>query len=369
MSPSRLLSTLIFGALVLGPSSPLEAAQARRRSQLPVAHIFGLPCFSPDGRFVAIVVGNPTGKNLPMAELRILSTNDWKAIDLKDQPTGLYKQGDLEWSPDGKRLLACFAFGSSYWDVERNTWARATARGLASHSLAKWSPVGPGILALRSTPFGRQFVQHEGDTVTPLAPANFRNVSAIEWAEDRGSVWVAVSGSYSDPTHNYEPGHPDDGIYEVKFSGEAPTRLASLGQVRRITRSPDGKHLACVVGGVDTTCFHYPSKLFLVDCADGKATEISKTKNYFPVSWCPDGSRLAYSTRDGTEIYSTETRTYLKCDPAREKAVYWAAFHPVTGKLWGVSGGTLVEFEAGKWVERYTIPECDARGRAPVQYE
>ncbi len=125
--------------------------------------------FSPDGSRLAFVTQGQIGRVV-----------DWET---KDAPDLQFKHGaallDLDWSPDGKRLLtAGLSFDVKLWDAESGRMQLAPMRtSERSARLARWSPDGRFIVTRSHDGIARVWDAATAEPVTPL----LRHAGDVRW--------------------------------------------------------------------------------------------------------------------------------------------------------------------------------------------
>ncbi len=311
---------LLLSAMI----APRLAAQAASTKPLSVADAmatrtiayFAPISLSPDGQWVAYTVTNPkkirthtdaaiqflpTGTPIPSegSELWITNTHTGESRDLTG-PSGASWDG--VWSPDGRQLAFYSDRGgrAQVWIWDRETGKSRRVSPLIAHPFFPFE-------AMQWTPDGRQLLVKLLPEGVPLETTPDTVARAASTAPNDSVVTVVV---YSANT-----GKNDSSSAPAFVSQRITADLALMsvadGRVRRLVRrspvmrawiSPTGRDIAFTISlrMVTTPEITNLYDVGVVDVATGRTRIVAKSVLHYwgpPVSWSPDGTRLAFTTK------------------------------------------------------------------------
>lgn len=305
-------------------TSAFRATSAQQVKPLTIADAIATRSFmglspislSPDGEWVAYTITNPEKRRTHTddaieymrtgapraaegAELWIANTRTGEMRDLTGPAGGSW---DGVWSPDGAQL----AFYSDRDGVERLwVWDRntATVRRVSdvvahpffAHEAPQWTPDGSALL-LKVLP--------EGDTIEGTPDSLAR---AAAWRPNDSTPTATVL------TANIGATDTSRGIAVAGQRANADLALVSVssGRVRRVVRrisvmrywlSPTGRRIAftTVTGAVQSPEIANVFDVSVADISTGRIQRLASRVLHWwspPVSWSPDGDRLAFTTK------------------------------------------------------------------------
>jgi Tol biopolymer transport system component len=232
-------------------------------------------------------------------------------------PTLAFKTRELEFLPDGKRIIYCAndseAQGIYVYDLKQhtNTPLLTNTPGAEAPS---WSPDGTKI-AFVLYPEGRKSSQvftakADGSNVKQLTEGQYYNWTP-RWSPDGKQLILETTRNDNPDNHEKNGGHRD--IYLMDGEGQNQGNLTSGAYGHHPSWSPDGKRIAYMAaGGV------------WVMKADGSAKQnISHgtTRDSEP-AWSPDGQFIAF-TRTANKAPGPETMDIwiMKSDGTEQRQV------------------------------------------------
>jgi Tol biopolymer transport system component len=283
----------------------------------------------------------------------VLRVVDWQPLNAAP-PHGSSVQYEFAWRPDGKGLIALINQNLWCFQLSNNEWMHI---GNGEHNYrppVRWSPDGRSILLWDYDTFGCVVVDASGDkaaTTRSFAGVPFND---YDWAVDGKSIWIATAKD--DLPKTKEKNHQTDGVYQAYLDGRPRNLVWSIEDVRWVIASPNGRYLACVVGGKSTECLRHSSAIWVFDTDTIEPIEVDTEGAPYPfLSWSPDSRRLAYSKSNHCAIWDVDAKR--RRHQSTEEGIWIPFFHPITGHLWGQVGGALYELEDGKWSIRHTLAE------------
>jgi Tol biopolymer transport system component/DNA-binding winged helix-turn-helix (wHTH) protein len=366
-----ILGVLLANSVKRQPPAPNVLTLARIHPFTNAPGVFSGPAFSRDGRWLAYAwdSGKPGSSNLYMQEVGA------------ETPVKLTSGAGLSfapaWSPDRSQMafLHCRELGSTVQLFRLSTATKEIAQPIAELSAAStldWSPDGKALLASDATPsiasmslvsispetgqkrfltnapirqvdgfgrfspdgatvaFRRRFAASAEDVyIVSLQTGreqrltfNQRAVCGLSWSEDGGSLVVCST-----------QGGGLGNLWRVYLDGRRAERL-STADIHAATPAvaPQGKRLAYVVSLSDDNIWRAPA-----DGNRGPEKWIASTFLDSSAAYSPDGSRIAFrSDRTGTnEIWI--------CDSGGQNAKRVTDFRgPVTGSpAWSPDGKSI----------------------------
>lgn len=345
------IPVLLLALLVEGPPTARSRPPGADRNHAP--QIYGQPAFSPDGKYIALIILHPKGKSRPTSTLRVLRIDDWHALSTEPLP-GSSLQYEVAWRPDSKGLAALVDQDLWYFQIEGEKWTRIEEGKHNYRPPLRWSRDGRFILLWEYESFGCLVVSADGRAL--VANRSFPGVPLddYDWAPDGKSIWI-VTAKQGQPKSD-EVEYRTDGVYRAFLDGRPMELVWSTNEVRWVITSPNGRYLACVVGGVSTECLRHESAIWVFDTESRKPIQIDSEGAPYPfLSWSPDSTKLAYSKSERCAIW--EVNKKRRRYSGVEDGIWIPFFHPTTGHLWGQANATLYEFNDGKWAARHTLAE------------
>jgi dipeptidyl aminopeptidase/acylaminoacyl peptidase len=332
------LSILLLGSLAI--AAPL-AAQTPDRRTLTVDDLFALkrvsdPQVSPDGRWVAYVVGTTTLKD-EKSESRI-----WMMPLAGGDPIPMTTRGGSasspRWSPDGKSLgflVARQEGKTQVWTLNRQGGeAEQLTEVKQGVSGFEWSPDG-GRLAL---------------LVRDMNPEERGDTSWIGRAAKTPEPWVMDRLQFKRDNSGYlndERTH----LYVFDLAGK---------QLRQLTEgawddgspawSPDGRSIA-FVSNRDPVDGTYNSDIWIVGADDttrGSSTRRLTTNGGQDGSpaWSPDGKWIAYTTQPSTEpvalIYDPSQLAIIAAEGGTPRLVTGSLDRDLSRPRWSPDGRRIL---------------------------
>jgi serine/threonine protein kinase len=311
----------------------LDALEWRR---MPGTEGASTPFWSPDGRFVAFLVGNT---------LRRVDTTGGPPETVAEVSAGVPRSGT--WNRRGDIVLGSSAGGSSgpLWRVSPGGGA-ATAvtevdlsKGEFVHTWPAFLPDGNHFLYFRSGPSdvegmyvgaldveaGNQSRQRILATAVPATFANghlffprdgtlmaqpfdARSLTlqddAVPVAEDVTITWYSTAVfSVSDAGVLIYKTAAAPGTFQLAWVDQQGKTLGTMGPPgtdRQVVLSPDGTKAV-----VKDAPYTMPGDLWMLDLASGRRTRFTFNKDVYSAAvWSHDGTRIAYSAgRLGDTIY------------------------------------------------------------------
>jgi len=219
--------------------------------------------WSPDGRRLAFI--GRRDKHKP--QIFTISADGGEAIALTKFPEGTIR--DLRWSPDGRRLAAAFREQAPQWTQEAAKDRKEKGLTDPPRVLDDW------------------WYRLDGDGY--FDAQRF----ALYLIDAETGAWRRV---YAKDTL---------GFFSYDFSPDSRTLAITTNQDRKAMIRP------------------WKDQILIMDIASGKFTRVPDLPNgpKDGVAWSPDGTLLAYASREGKDhTYSTENLELWVCDPARGRA-------------------------------------------------
>lgn len=333
-----LTASVVTGAAVAAPVPPQQPARADTGRQLLLyeqeqsvatiradgseqelitgeGHSAEEPAWSPDGSLVAYV-SRPFDSE--ESEVHVVNTRGTGDRFVMEGGT------DVDWSPDGKRLVVAvrgeglFTVRPDGTDQRQLTTApvlydlgEETQRALPQD--VRWSPAGDRIALTRRDPLaGRSaadllLVDPDGGNLQQVTDSDAHQVDGLDWSPD-GSRLAFHRVTLGEPAPE-----PTD-VYTVDADGSGLQRLTHTEEAFSPAWSPDGSTLALSIGNWQ----EFDRDLFLVD-ADGSDLRrlLGHPSDVRHPDWSPDREVLAFTgrtccisgehrPREGTDVYAVD---------------------------------------------------------------
>jgi dipeptidyl aminopeptidase/acylaminoacyl peptidase len=288
----------------------------------------GSPQISPDGKWVAFVVGLQGGWAGPKEPHIWLVSTSGKTPPrvFTASPQG---ESSPRWSPDGRYL----AFISKrpnplkardlVGDEKTASLVRQMEQEASREKAEDQSKKASNPTAAETAePTGQIWMMRmDGGEAIPVTAAK-GNVQAFEWSPD-GSMIAFTVGDPVTEEEKSKQARKDDAVsvdHNYKFArlwtlsfatGIAKRVLSQDVNVNGITWSPDGKQIAVVISDTPRPVdYWYRSKLIIVDRESGKTTRtVSEQAAVSDVRWSPDGRNLVFGNLTPSAITERPTIT------------------------------------------------------------
>lgn len=233
------------------------------------------------------------------------------------------------WSPDGTKLAASDSNGAIYiWSIasDASTGELLTIlRGFENTvtSLA-WSAAGQWLAAARWD--GLYTVQvWDMNTFQPILRAKTGNTYKVSWTPTGNVLAIStIGGTYSVNFDQMNTSSPMNFATFPEFAAIA-TQIGPSDAAVPISWSPDGTRIA--IGNFDGTI-----RVFNI-ATSAEVTSLENTDVVTTLKWSPDGSHLAGAVRDG-KVLVWETSTYQIIANFQSNAdIPLLSFSPFGGRL------------------------------------
>lgn len=284
------------------------------------------------------------------------------------QPEDLLKfifLADAQIAPDGARILFVRKhieknkYLTNLWMVNANGKSNAAQfTSAGKDKLPRWSDDGSRIAFIRGneeTGKSQVFViETAGGEARALTDLPEGSISGLEWSPDGKHLGIIFRETHSEWTKEAEKKRKeenlstparviDDPWYRLDGDGYFLSSRYAIYLVDAQTGkhckvfdkdclgdytldfSPDGKTLAITANPEQHSLYRpWNSNIYLLDVASGKTTTVPNLPKgpKVGVKWAPDGKRLAYAGREGTNDseYSTENLNLWVCDAKKGNA-------------------------------------------------
>ena len=260
------------------------------------------PAWAPDGRRVAFARAAKDGYKLEVGDVLGTYQDTEADIWVRDFERGeerqlVRKAVNPAFSPDGRQLAFHASWGESrrLWIADsggRNPQQLTTdSTESVEHASPQWSPDGKRI-AFRRVQKNKSDIMVvdvaskatawlTDDNILDLDPAWAPSGRAVYFSSSRGgglNIWRVPMTKDGAP----------DGVPQQVTTG--------AGDDREVSVSPDGRHLAFTVLGVNSDVWRLP-----VDPVTGRATGapqtlVATTRVESRASWAPDGRQIAFNS-------------------------------------------------------------------------
>jgi len=343
------------------------------------------------------------------------------------QPEDLLKfifLADARISPDGSRILFVRKhieknkYLTNLWMVNADGKAAATQfTSAGKDKLPRWSADGSRIAFIRSnedTGKSQVFVMNTiGGEARALTDLPEGSITALEWSPDGKNLAITFRETHTEWTKEAEKKRKDENLstpprviddpwYRLDGDGYFLSSRyaiylvdAETGKHRKVFDkdclgdytfdfSPNGRTLAITANPEQHALYRpWNSNIYLLDVASGKVTTVPNLPKgpKVGVKWAPDGKRLAYAGREGTNDseYSTENLNLWVCDARKGNAfeitknedyclmavslsdAAEVAFGPTFDWLPGKSGGDRIFMRIG-WHGEGRLASVSVRG-------
>jgi dipeptidyl aminopeptidase/acylaminoacyl peptidase len=322
----------------------------------------GSPQISPDGKWIAFVVGKEGGWAGPQDPHIWLVASDGKspARIFAASPKG---ESSPRWSPDG-RYLAFISKRSTQLKPQELTGDEKTAslvRELEKDFPAAKTkdPDNPLSDSETEETYSQIWMMRiDGGEAVPITDVR-GEVQAFEWSPDGNMIAFSVKDPITDEERK-KRARKDDAVHidhdykyarlwTLNFSTGVSKRILSGDiNVNTITWSPDNKQLALIVSSTPKPIdYWYLSKLIVVDADSGKTLRtISDHAGVSVVDWSSDGRNIVFGnlTRSGIAQRPTASPAagseFRTLDDSYHGTIGTARWLPNSRELiaWGLEG-------------------------------